>query len=170
MNRIRDFFIREATESLGIMRWALDGPHPDVAALHGAVRRLRGSAQLARFGAIAERAGRFEDELKPMARAGTASPEAVRVAAMEEVDALERALAAVRAGTMEQDSKSERPMEANRVGEAEEVGIDALEYAGRSALERARELRTALEDAVVTDTPVGPILDELFDLIDLGMK
>ncbi len=61
-------------------------------------------------------------------------------------------------------------MVASRSSEAGEVDIGTLEYAPHPALERALELRTALEDALVTGAPVGPILDELFDLIRLGMK
>jgi hypothetical protein len=53
--------------------------------------------------------------------------------------------------------------------EPAEVPIDELEYAGRAALERALELRVALEDAIVAEEPVGGIIEELFDLIRLGM-
>ena len=50
------------------------------------------------------------------------------------------------------------------------VRIEEIEYDGRAALERALELRPALEDAIVSESPAGPILDELFDLIRLGME
>ncbi len=61
-------------------------------------------------------------------------------------------------------------MEAKEPDPSPEVDIGTLEYAPGPALQRALDLRTALEDALVSDAPVGPILDELFDLIRLGMK
>lgn len=50
------------------------------------------------------------------------------------------------------------------------VRVADLEYGGRAALERALELRPALENAIVSEAPAGPLLDELFDLIRLGMQ
>jgi hypothetical protein len=55
-------------------------------------------------------------------------------------------------------------------GAPTEIPIDDLEYRGAAALQRALDLRTALEDGIVSGDPVGPILDEIFDLIRLGMK
>lgn len=64
----------------------------------------------------------------------------------------------------------ERMEQGTQDGNAPVVRIDDLEYGGEAALERALELRPALEDAIVSESPAGPILDELFDLIRLGMK
>jgi hypothetical protein len=50
------------------------------------------------------------------------------------------------------------------------VPIEALEYSPDRALERALSLREALEMALVADEPAGPVLDELFDLIQLARK
>jgi hypothetical protein len=58
----------------------------------------------------------------------------------------------------------------NSGGAVEVVEIRELEYRGPAALERAAELREAVEDAIVGEEPAGPILDELFDLIRLGMR
>jgi hypothetical protein len=51
-----------------------------------------------------------------------------------------------------------------------EVAIEELEYQAHAALARAAELRAPLEAAIFDDQPVGPILDELFDLIRKGME
>jgi hypothetical protein len=53
---------------------------------------------------------------------------------------------------------------------AAEVPIAKLEYSARDALARALEPRAALEDGIVVADPVGPILDELFDLVRLGLR
>ncbi len=50
------------------------------------------------------------------------------------------------------------------------VPLESLEYGPEAALKRAAALREPLEMAVVADEPAGPILDELFDLIELGGK
>jgi hypothetical protein len=55
-------------------------------------------------------------------------------------------------------------------GIGEPVAIESLEYGPEAALSRAVELREPLEMAIVADEPAGPILDELFDLIQLGRK
>lgn len=51
-----------------------------------------------------------------------------------------------------------------------EIAIEELEYTSEAALARALELRTPLEDGIVAEETVGPILDEIFDLIRLGMR
>lgn len=51
-----------------------------------------------------------------------------------------------------------------------EVAIEDLEYRGEAALARALELRSMLEETLLEDAPLSPILDELFDLIRLGME
>ncbi len=50
------------------------------------------------------------------------------------------------------------------------VPVSRLEYAGRAALERALSLRPSLEEGLASEGGVGAILDELFDLIRLGLK
>ena len=54
------------------------------------------------------------------------------------------------------------------VGSAEVVDLATLEYTAERALERALALREPLEDAIVSDDRPGPILDELFALIELA--
>jgi hypothetical protein len=57
-----------------------------------------------------------------------------------------------------------------RANEVEdEVPLHQLEHSGTDALQAALELRGPLEDGIVSGEPVGPILDEIFDLIRLGM-
>lgn len=51
-----------------------------------------------------------------------------------------------------------------------EIAIEELEYTSEAALARALELRAPLEDGIVAEDTVGPILDEIFDLIRLGMR
>lgn len=55
-------------------------------------------------------------------------------------------------------------------GEVKEVAMEDLEYTPEAALTRALELRAPLEDGIVAEETVGPILDEIFDLIRLGMR
>lgn len=50
------------------------------------------------------------------------------------------------------------------------VPIQTLEYGGRAALARALELRKALEEALAAGRDATPLLEELFDLIRLGMR
>lgn len=170
MNRVRAFFIEEATECLQAAGRELASSSPDPSRLHSAIRRLRGSAQLARFGDFARQAGALERRLRELPRSGHPSPESRRGVAAE-VAALEQSLRAVRLGETEQDTEPENRMDGEaRAGSGGTVEIEELEYHGRGALERALQLREALEDAVVTDQPVGPVLDELFDLIRLGMR
>ena len=54
------------------------------------------------------------------------------------------------------------------VGSAEIVDLETLEYSAQAALERAASLREPLENAIVSDETPGPILDELFALIELA--
>ena len=70
---------------------------------------------------------------------------------------------------MNPGEEAENPMEGEARGDGV-PGMEELEYRGPAALERALELRAAIEDAVVSQAPVGPLLDELFDLIRLGMR
>lgn len=185
MTRGRAFFLREASECLGAAEGALQSEPVDLAAVHLAVRRFRGSAQMARFGALADTALELEERLRPY-RGGSgaaADPSEDSVSdASDEVrrtirtvlDSLGREVEAVRAGQLEEDPRMEAGMEEPGVSEAtdglEVVSIETLEYRGESALARALELREALEDAIVSQEAVGPILDELFDLIRLGSK
>ncbi|HSH44948.1 MAG TPA: Hpt domain-containing protein [Longimicrobiales bacterium] len=159
MSRVRAFFLEEASECMRDARAGLDaGDHPR---LRSAVRRLRGSAQMARFGEVAEVAGTLEEALGPGGDPDVAGA----------LDRLDDLLGAVRVGELEQDLEPEKPMEGE--GRAENGGmveIEELEYRGRAALERALQLREAIEDAVVAEQPVGPILDELFDLVRQGMR
>lgn len=171
MSRVRSFFLREATECLEAIRAELAREAPDPARTHAAARLLRGSAQMARYGALARQAGALESKLKPVVRGEHPwSAESVAVA-RGQLAVLERAVEGVRSGRTEPDPRMEEgSMEEQHVEGDRVVPVEDLEYRGEAALARALELRPALEDAIVADEPVGPILEELFDLIGLGMR
>lgn len=187
MSRVRSFFLREADECLAAMGAEVDAESMDVPALYGAVRRFRGSAQMARFDGVARTAAALERRLRPYAagdpartagsapdgQSGPASDAALRGVVREVLRSLRAEMEAVRQGRMEEDPRMEAGMEEREEQdgrEAEVVPIETLEYRGEAALERALELRSAIEAAVGPDASVGPVLDELFDLIRLGAK
>jgi hypothetical protein len=74
-------------------------------------------------------------------------------------------------GDADENGRSETVMDQQTDGApatGEIVDIGTLEYAGEAAVDRALALREPLEDAIVSEEPPGPILDELFDLIRLA--
>lgn len=168
MNRTRAFFLEEATECLAAARAELDRAAPDPAAVHRAVRRLRGTAQVARFTGIATRAASLEGRVRDAPGAAGWSPDARRAAA-EALRWLESAVAGVRSGEVEPEIQGDEQMDGEARVEGD-VGIEDLEYRGRAALERAMQLREVIEEATMTGASVTPLLDELFDLIRLGMR
>jgi HPt (histidine-containing phosphotransfer) domain-containing protein len=154
MSRGRAFFFHEGA---------------DLGRLHAAARLLRGSAQLARYGAVAAVAQRLERQLKRQVEAGTWG--ATETAAFREgVAAVAAAVQAAMDGTIPQDMRTTMSTESQGGDDAVEIAIEELEYAPKAALERALELRAPLEDGIVAEDTVGPILDEIFDLIRLGMR
>jgi hypothetical protein len=174
VSTVRAFFLEEAGECLGELKSCSAPARLDPRRAHAAARRLRGSAQLARYRPVADQARRLEARLKPLARqhAGDGHAEeypslAGEVAAL--VAALERSVDDVRQGRIEREPRLEKEMDQAHEPAVVEVAIDELEYRGEAALARALDLRSALEDAILEDEPAGPILDELFDLIRLGM-
>jgi hypothetical protein len=88
----------------------------------------------------------------------------------EGVTAVAAAVQAAMDGTIPKDARTTMSTESQGGGEAVEIAIEELEYAPKAALERALELRAPLEDGIVAEDTVGPILDEIFDLIRLGMR
>lgn len=171
MSRARAFFVEEARECLATARAELAADIPSPAGLHAAVRRLRGSAQLARFGQPAAVAGALEARLKPVARGQAGWTEELADTARAAFDRLDALVDAIEAGRVPQDSRSDVRMDMqDRVGQEEWVDVAELEYSGEAALDRALELREALENAIVAEEPTGSILDELFDLIRLGRR
>ena len=48
--------------------------------------------------------------------------------------------------------------------------IESLTYRGEAALRRALELRATLDTAVADDPEMRAVLDEVFDLIRLGIE
>ncbi|HUG42158.1 MAG TPA: hypothetical protein VMM12_16940 [Longimicrobiales bacterium] len=170
MSRVRAFFVEEGTECLTTARAEIGRVAPDRAVVYRAIRRLRGSAQVARFGGLAREAARVEERVRPAADDGGWSPELTAFAEAA-LAGLHAALEAVRAGEVEpmEEMKATMDGEATVGGVGGAVGVEELEYRGPAALERALELRSAIEDAVVGDAPVGPLLDELFALIRLGL-
>ena len=171
MTRVRDFFLREAEECLMEARTQLARPEPEVVRLYAAVRRLRGSAEMARYAAIAEPAATLERRLKRSAGGEPAWTGELAEHAEARLRQVENGIEAVRAGKLEPKQRMERPMDERQVAEqGEVVAIEDLEYHGRAALERALELRPSLEDAITGDEPAQPILEEVFELIRLGMR
>lgn len=176
MSRVRSFFLTEAGECLAELRGQVESPRLDMAALHRAARRFRGSAEMARFGVLAERSRELETRLRPYASGATPTegPQELRDLVSAVVESLERGLEEVREGKLVEDPRMEEGMPEQGGGagpnDQEVVPIEMLEYGGGAALERALSLREPLEDAIVSADPAGPILDELFDLIRLGSK
>jgi HPt (histidine-containing phosphotransfer) domain-containing protein len=172
MSRVRVFFIDEATECLAALEDELSGRKPDPTELHRAIRRLRGSAQVARFGALAREARSLEESLKPVADRGSPLGDGLARRVRDVIPSLARAVDAVREGRMEPDEREPLmdEQEHTEMATDEVVAIDELEYQGPAALERARALRDPLEETIMAGDPPGAILDELFDLIRLGTK
>ncbi len=170
MTRVRAFFLEEAAECLADLRAALRVADADLGRFHGAARKLRGTAQVARYGPVAAAAGRLERRLKRVLDGQARWTEAVKAAVAQELAAVEAVVHAVEAGRIRHDERLEDTVEPNEDATADEVPIEDLEYRGSAALHRAMDLRATLEDAIVGADPVGPILDELFDLIRLGMS
>jgi chemotaxis protein histidine kinase CheA len=176
MSRVRSFFLEEAGECISDLRRELEVEPLDAAAVHRIVRRLRGSADMARFGGLTLQARELEvwlrDEAPAMVAAGSAESVGSRV--RQVLGSLERALTEIREGRQEEDPRMEDGMtqvEARAEQDGQEVvPVERLEYQGAAAIERALSLREALEDAIVADEPAGPVLDELFDLIRLGAR
>ncbi len=171
MNRVSAYFVDEARECLDALETELGGRDPDPGVVYRTVRQLRGSAQVARFGELAEEARALEEALKAAARGEGTWDDDLAGRVREGIRSLARGVDAVREGRLEQDER-EPPMEEQERNETTEeiVPMETLEYSGTAALERARALREPLEDAIMAGDPPGPILDELFDLIRLGEK
>jgi chemotaxis protein histidine kinase CheA len=171
MNRVRAFFLEEAAQCLSELRRPPAGVVPgDLARLHAAARRLRGSAQLARYAPVAAVAGPLERRLRQLARGEGAWNDDVAAEVARAIDTVVDAVQDVREGRTEQGAS--RNMTEQRQGQPDipEVPIARLQYDRDAALARALDLRTPLEDAMATHGPVDAILDELFDLVRLGMK
>ncbi len=176
MNRVRSFFFEEAGECMADLRRELAREPLDPAAVHGIVRRFRGSADMARFGALTAQVREIEIWLRDRATAPVAagSAESVRSRVRHVMGSFERELTEIREGRQEEDPRMEDGMTEAETdggqGGGEVVPVETLEYQGAAAIERALSLREALEDAIVADEPAGPILDELYDLIRLGTR
>lgn len=167
MNRVRAFFVEEADQCLDAIDAELSG-RPDPGALYRSIRLLRGSAQVARFGALAREAGSLESAVKPAARGERPWDEALERRVRQASVALAERVDAVREGRTEQDEREPMEEKAHENG-ADTVPVETLEYRGEAALQRALALREPLEKAVSDGDP-GAVLDELFDLIRLGTK
>lgn len=167
MSDSRAFFLQEAAECLEALRATLRLDPPDPSALHDAARRLRGSAQMARLKEVADLAWDLEGMLKPVVRGSAPWTPALREEARQGIQALAGGVEAVRShGGARPPREPPPPAE----GEGGVVPVSRLEYAGRAALERALSLRPSLEEGLASEGGVGAILDELFDLIRLGLK
>ena len=169
MSRVRAFFVEEAEECLEAIDAELSG-RPDPGAVYRSIRLLRGSAQVARFGALANEAGSLEAAVRPTARGERPWDEALERRVRQAAASLAERVDAVREGRTEQDEDEREPMaEQGHENGAEAVPVETLEYRGDAALQRALELREPLEKAVSDGDP-DAVLDELFDLIRLGTK
>lgn len=170
MSRVRAFFLQEAARCLSELSVPA-APRPrELRRLHAAARRLRGSAQLARYPAVVDVALPLERRLKTLAGGDEPWSAGTAAAVADQVRAVERAVQAVRDGTIQQQSGGTMAEEQSREAGVPEVAIRELEYAGEAALRRALELRRSLEEALDAGEPAAGILDELFDLIRLGME
>lgn len=182
MSRVRSFFLDEAGRWLAELRQHVGSSPLDIDAVYRAIRRVRGNAQMARFGGLATTARGLEARLRPYLRRGAEADEAMlRPEIRAVLESLEQGVEAVRDGRLVEDPKVEAEMDEQGMSEQGMGGemdsaeggvvpVDTLEYRGAGALDRALSLRGALENAIVEDRQTGPILDELFDLIRLGAK
>ncbi|HUH12835.1 MAG TPA: hypothetical protein VMK65_06975 [Longimicrobiales bacterium] len=62
------------------------------------------------------------------------------------------------------------PSEAEAEADLPLIPIEELCYSGEAALQRALDLRTDIERVLDQGAPAGPLLDEVFDLIRLGLR
>jgi chemotaxis protein histidine kinase CheA len=170
MSRSRDLFLAEAAQCLAELDATPGTDAEEGRRLHAAARRLRGSAQMARYSAVAQVAVRLERRSKRLADTGVPWSDTEAEAFRRDVEAANAAIRAVRAGTIPQDARITMAADRQGGGDATEIAIEELEYAPAAALKRALELRSPLEDGIVAEDAVGPILDEIFDLIRLGMR
>lgn len=168
MSRVRAFFLEEAAQCLAVLARANEAGN--TASAYGAVRRLRGSAQLARYAQVAELAIPLEHRLRDIVRGLGSWTLASAHEVARGIDALERSVQAVRDGTIQQQVGRNMVDEQRLEGGPVEVAIRELEYSGSAALSRALEIRGPLEEAMAAGDPVDGILDELFDLIGLGLE
>ena len=169
MNRLTRFFLEEAEDCLGSLRAELERASPEVAPLHRAARRLRGSAQMARYEDVVRSALALERSLREGDPSTLAAEEVEEV--RRRIEELEREVEAVRAGRATRNSSTEWPMDDQHTEQGADpvsVDISALEYRGNAALDRATSLREPLEDRLGAGEPVETILDELFDLVRLA--
>jgi chemotaxis protein histidine kinase CheA len=171
VSRVRAFFLEEAAQCLSELRHPPAGlVSGDLARLHAAARRLRGSARAARYGPVAAVAGPLERRLRQLARGEGAWNDDVAAEVARAIDTVEDAVQDVREGRTEQGASRNMTERGQRQADVPEVPIAQLQYDRGAALARALDLRTPLEDAMATHGPVDVILDELFDLVRLGMK
>jgi chemotaxis protein histidine kinase CheA len=170
MSRSQALFLEEAARCLAELG-ATPGTDPEEGRrLHAAARRLRGSAQMARYGSVAEVAIRMERRLKRLADTGVPWSDTEAEAFRRDVAAANAAIQDVQGGTIQQDARTTMSTDSQGGDDKAEIAIEELEYAPAAALQRALELRAPLEDGIVAEDTVGPILDEIFDLIRLGMR
>jgi chemotaxis protein histidine kinase CheA len=162
------FFLDEANDCLEALRRELSRESADPAALYFAARRLRGSAQMARLGALADTAWDLEGRLRTVARGPGSWTPTVRQDVQTGFQTLVHRVDRVRTRGMEHMTESMMVDERRAAGEI--VPIETIEYDRRAALRRALALREPLEQALVSGESPSPILDELFDLIRLAAK
>lgn len=168
MSRVRAFFLEEAAECLQAARAELARAMPQRQVVYRAVRRLRGSAELARFGGVAGQALLLEQRIRPRENDGGWSPELTALTDRG-LGVLEAAVESVRAGEVEPTAEKKATMDGEAMAGGV-VGVEELEYRGRAALERALELRSAIDRAIAEGGPVEATLDEIFALIRLGIE
>lgn len=162
------FFLAEADDCLDALRRELSRERSDPATLYFAARRLRGSAQLARLGALADTAWDLEGRLRTVARGSGSWTPALEREVHTGFQVLVHRVDRVRTRGTEHMTES-MMVEERRAGD-EIVPIETIEYDRRAALERALALRKPLEEALSSNKSPSPILEELFDLIRLAAK
>jgi len=112
-------------------------------------------------------------EAPPSSAPAAAAPSSTPPSGQALVQLLETSISGLRGVVDDAALAAPSSPESPPVGEAERdtvVDIDALLYRGRSALDRAREVRNALRAAAVRGAarPDPALLAELFDLLDLA--
>lgn len=184
--KLNDFLAREAGEYLErVSRLLTASGAPDPGELLRLARGVRGSAQMAGAGEIAALAERLEREAREMAGGAAAWSEEARERCLRLAAEMESLLHLPNENVIPisdlfydddlpqlGETAAPGPSRASAAGgaDASVMPVDDLLYSGESALAAAWRLRRPLEDAVAAGDRdrSSALLDELFDLIDLG--
>jgi hypothetical protein len=182
MTTLRQYFAVEAVRCVREMDAVLRRGDDDMALqLHEAARGLRGVAQMAREEVVQRAAASFEAAMLDITGDGMPGDDVVREARAT-VDDLARLVGGVErpeqlaSGIVARWSRAAAgPSVAPPGAGAEGTGADVVDvrdlcFSGERALRAALELRAVLELAVEHQPDARDAVDEVFDLIRLGLK